>query len=89
MVAKRAEKRFPSAYKKYVAGGNNMISYTIKVNGMMCGHCVMHVEKAATSVDGVLSAKADLANKEVVIEHNGADINLIKQKIKDAGYEVK
>lgn len=69
--------------------GDNVMKTVIKVNGMMCGHCVMHVENAAKSVDGVLSAKADLANKEVVIEHNGADIELIKQKIKDAGYEVK
>ena len=61
----------------------------IKVKGMMCAHCVMRVENAATSVEGVVSAKADLKKGELTVEHNGADIAEIKQKIVDAGYEVR
>ena len=61
----------------------------IKVKGMMCAHCVMRVENAATSVEGVVSAKADLKKGELTVEHNGADIAKIKQKIVDAGYEVR
>ncbi len=61
----------------------------IKVKGMMCAHCVMRVENAATSVEGVVSAKADLKKGELTVEHNGADIAEIKQKIGDAGYEVR
>ncbi len=38
---------------------NNMKTYTVKVNGMMCMRCVAHVEKACLKVDGVSSAKAD------------------------------
>ncbi|MDY4676127.1 MAG: heavy metal translocating P-type ATPase [Candidatus Borkfalkiaceae bacterium] len=61
----------------------------IKVKGMMCAHCVMRVENAATSVEGVVSAKADLKKGELTVEHNGADIAEIKQNIVDAGYEVR
>ena len=61
----------------------------INVKGMMCAHCVMRVENAATSVEGVVSAKADLKKGELTVEHNGADIAEIKQKIVDAGYEVR
>lgn len=71
-----------------IYGGQNMIT-VLKVKGMMCGHCVMHVEKAAASVDGVVSAKADLEKGQVTVEHNGADINVVKQKITEAGYEVE
>ena len=69
-------------------GGQNMVT-VLKVKGMMCGHCVMHVEKAASSVDGVVYAKSDIEKGQVTIEHNGADINAVKQKIVDAGYEVE
>jgi hypothetical protein len=35
-------------------------TFTISVEGMMCMHCVAHVEKALLAVKGVQSAKADL-----------------------------
>lgn len=89
MVAKRAEKRFPSAYKKYVAGGNNMISYTIKVNGMMCSHCAARVEKAAMSVNGVADAKVNLDEKTVTVSGEETTRRAVRQAITDAGYEVE
>ena len=89
MVAKRAEKRFPSAYKKYVAGGNNMISYTIKVNGMMCSQCAARVEKAAMSVNGVADAKVNLDEKTVTVSGEETTRGAVRQAITDAGYEVE
>jgi len=68
--------------------GTKKMEIVIKVNGMMCAHCVGRVEKAAMSVKGVISAKADLENKRVVIKSDGADIEKIKANIIDAGYEV-
>ena len=35
----------------------------IGIEGMMCAHCVAHVEKALTALGGVTSAKADLEGK--------------------------
>lgn len=59
----------------------------IKINGMMCDHCKMHVEKALNSLDGV-SASVDLADKkaEVVLTADVSDETL-KKAVRDAGYE--
>ena len=32
---------------------NAMIKTTLKIDGMMCGHCRAHVEEALNSIDGV------------------------------------
>ncbi len=59
----------------------------IKIDGMMCDHCRMHVEKALNSIEGV-SAKVDLDAKkaEVTLSADVSDETL-KKAVKDAGYE--
>jgi copper chaperone len=59
----------------------------IEVKGMTCGHCKMAVEKAAASIPGVKKAVVDLGSSKVTIEHEGADINSIKNAINEAGYQ--
>lgn len=59
----------------------------IKVNGMMCGHCTAHVEKACKAVPGTQDAVADLEKKQVTVTGN-ADAEALKAAILDAGYEV-
>lgn len=65
-----------------------MITYTVKVDGMMCGHCAARVEEAAKSVSGVADAKVDLANKEVTVSGNNGTQGNVRQAITDAGYKV-
>ena len=60
----------------------------IKVEGMMCGHCKMAVEKAVSEVTGVESAVVDLQAKTVTVK-GSADLTVLKKAIVDAGYEVK
>jgi len=66
----------------------NKMKRTIKIKGMMCGHCVANVEKALTAVDGVTAAKADLesASAAVTLEKNVGD-DVLKAAVKEAGYE--
>ena len=59
----------------------------IGVEGMMCHHCTAAVEKACLSVPGVESAKADLERKNVTVVGN-ADVEAIKQAIRDKDYEI-
>jgi len=61
----------------------------IMIEGMTCGHCVMHVEEALKEIDGVKSAKVDLADKSATVElsHEVEDA-AFKAAIEDAGYEV-
>lgn len=64
-----------------------MTTTIIKVNGMMCQHCKKRVEDACMSVSGVLNASASVEAKEVVIDHEGANVNDIKKAIIKAGYD--
>jgi Cu+-exporting ATPase len=43
-------------------------NFEIGVNGMMCGACVAHVEKALKKIPGVLSASANLATHRASVE---------------------
>lgn len=61
----------------------------ILVDGMMCHHCTNHVEGALKTIKGVSDVKANLDTKEVVIISNKEiALDLIKTKIKEAGYQV-
>ena len=40
---------------------------TMKIEGMMCGHCEARVKKALEAVDGVASAAADHNNGTAVV----------------------
>jgi len=63
---------------------------TFTVEGMMCHHCEMHVEKAVGAVEGVKSCKADhAAGKLLVVSEKPVDDALIVAAVKEAGYEVK
>lgn len=68
---------------------NNMTK-TLKIEGMMCKHCVMHVEEALKKVDGVKNVTVSLENKNAVVElENDVDDSVFKEVIKKAGYEMK
>lgn len=63
----------------------NMV--TLKVEGMMCMHCVSHVEEALNKLEGV-SAKANLETKEVTVEiSQNLDVEILVGAVKEAGYE--
>lgn len=59
----------------------------IKVEGMMCNHCKMHVEKACAAVPGCTGAVVDLAAKNVTVTGD-AKLEDLKKAIVEAGYEV-
>ena len=59
----------------------------IGVGGMMCSHCTAAVERACKAVPGVESAIANLEEKNVTVTGN-ADVEALKQAIRDADYEV-
>ena len=60
----------------------------IKVNGMMCGHCEMHVKKALEAIDGIESAVASHEENQVTITNSkDVDETAIKAAVEEAGYE--
>ena len=62
---------------------------TLKIEGMMCGHCEMHTKKALEALDGV--TKADVSHKTgtavVTLEKDIPD-DILKQAVTDQGYQV-
>lgn len=62
---------------------------TIKIEGMMCMHCVAHVEKALNAIEGV-HAEVDLEKKQAVVtlDQEVSD-DTLKAAITDAGYTVE
>ncbi|MGE5361275.1 MAG: CopZ family metallochaperone [Bacteroidales bacterium] len=60
----------------------------LSIEGMTCGHCVMHVKSALSGVAGVSSADVDLASKRAIVEGAALDDEQLKAAVADAGYEV-
>ena len=58
-----------------------------EVEGMMCAHCQMHVQKALAAVEGVSEAVVDLEAKKAVVKlsQEVSDETLMKA-VEDAGY---
>ena len=79
----------PLAQAEETKGGNDTMEKKINIEGMMCQHCVAHVEKALTALGGVSSAKADLEGKcaTVTLAAPVSDQEL-KDAVTQAGYEV-
>jgi copper chaperone len=62
---------------------------TLKIRGMSCQHCVMAVTKTLKEIEGLQNVTVDLEKGEAAFtETKPVDMNLIKDKVKKAGYEV-
>ena len=70
--------------------GDNIMKKTLQVEGMMCMHCVKHVEDALKAVEGVVSVDVNLKKKRAVVELSGEVSNeALTAAVVNAGYEVK
>lgn len=67
--------------------GETAMKKTVKIEGMMCMHCVKAVEKALTAVEGVTAVNVSLEEKQAVVEGTATD-DAVKAAIVEAGYEV-
>lgn len=62
---------------------------TLVINGMMCGNCKKHVEKALGAVEGVSSVEVDLEAKTAAVALS-AEVSdeALKNAVAEEGYEV-
>lgn len=60
---------------------------TLKIDGMMCMHCVSHVDAALHGVPGVESVEVSLENKTARVS-GSADVEALKSAVVGAGYQV-
>ena len=62
---------------------------TLKIKGMMCGHCEARIKKALEALDGTVSAEADYETGIAVLKttENVSD-KLIRDTINKEGYKL-
>jgi copper ion binding protein len=59
-----------------------------KISGMTCNHCVMRVEKAINSIDGVDKVKVSLAKGMAKVKGEHSSQELI-EAVQAAGYKAE
>ncbi len=69
--------------------GEQSMKKTLKIEGMMCAHCVAHVKSALQKVDGVKDVEVSLENKTAIVTLT-SDVNndVLKSAVTNEGYEV-
>lgn len=60
----------------------------LKIEGMSCGHCVMHVQSALEGVEGVKSAKVDLLERSAMVDGENLNDQTLRAAVADAGYKI-
>lgn len=67
----------------------NTMTKTMKIEGMMCGHCEMTVKKTLEALDGVTLAEVSHEKGEAVLTlSKDVDNNLLKKTVEDKDYKV-
>lgn len=61
---------------------------TIKIEGMMCGHCTGRVETALNALDGVSVIETSVDAKHAIVEVENVDDAVLTEAIEDVGYDV-
>jgi len=59
---------------------------TLKIDGMSCGYCVAHVEKALSRLDGVGVRRVEVGSAEIDYDPARTSFARIREAIDDAGY---
>jgi len=61
---------------------------TVKITGMSCAACASRVEKAVSTLPGVISARVNFALENMTVEYDPAGVTTgdILRRVEDAGY---
>jgi len=70
--------------------GASVSTVTLPIKGMTCAACVSRVQKALSSLDGVLSAEVNLATERATVQYIPGQVGMreFKKAVRDAGYEI-
>jgi copper chaperone len=65
-----------------------MKPHELTIEGMSCGHCVMHVKNALNEVDGLKVEDVQIGKASVWFDDEKLKIESIAAKINEAGYKL-
>ena len=69
--------------------GEEDMTKTMKINGMMCPHCSGRVKKCLEALDGVASAEVSHESGSAIVNlSTPVSPDILKKTVQDAGYEV-
>lgn len=66
-----------------------MAEVTMKIEGMSCQHCVMHVKKAVEHVPGVSQTEVAIGTAKVTYDESRVKEKDLEQAVEKAGYKVR
>lgn len=78
-----------SVYEYGKPRGGYVMTKTLKIEGMMCGHCELTVKKALEKLEGVSSAEVSHEKGEAVVKLD-ADVDdaILRKAVEDKDYKV-
>lgn len=87
-IKDKKSKNTPATEPENTAKENSTVKKTIKIEGMMCGHCEAHVKAALEAVDGVISAEVSHTSGTATVTLS-ADVpdSKLAAAVKEAGYK--
>ncbi len=89
MYDSKRDRKINNKSKKSKQEETLIMTKTIKIEGMMCGHCEMHTKKALEAVNGVGSAVVSHTDGTAVVTLDTAvSDDVLKKAVTDVGYTV-
>ena len=89
MYDSKRDHKIKNEYKITIKKEIKTMEKTLKIEGMMCGHCEMHTKKALEALDGV--TKVEVSHKTgtaVVTLDKDVSNDVLKQAVAEQGYQV-
>ncbi len=60
----------------------------LTISGMSCNHCVMHVRKALSGVDGVTVQDVQIGRAQLTVDESRVADRVLSEAVAKAGYQV-
>ncbi len=60
----------------------------LTIDGMSCNHCVMHVRKALTGVEGVTVQDVQIGRARLTVDESRVADTVLSEAVANAGYRV-
>ncbi|MBO5522735.1 MAG: metal-transporting ATPase, partial [Roseburia sp.] len=89
MYDSKRDYKIKKRYKTKIEKETKIMEKTLKIEGMMCGHCEMHTKKALEAIDGVAKAEVSYETGEAVVTlEKSVPDDVLKKAVVDQGYQV-
>jgi len=66
-----------------------MAQAKLTIDGMTCGHCVAHVQKALEGLSGVSVESVEIGRAVVTYDPTATDLPRIEETLADEGYPAR